>query len=116
LEVLANGEVVARVCRHPAQVDHALQAGATWEQIAGACGCSEARARQQYRAWAEGQRRLWTGELGGGAQRFGLDDDAYAAALARLGAEPGQAACRAALRAEAAAVVRARPAGTVAGR
>jgi hypothetical protein len=30
LEVLATGEVVARIYRHPAHVDRALQAGATW--------------------------------------------------------------------------------------
>lgn len=94
LEVLANGEVVARVYRHPAQVDRALQAGATWEQIADACGSSPAQVRQDYRDWAEGQHRLWTGELGGGPGRFGLDDDAYAEAIARA-AEPDPGAAKA---------------------
>jgi hypothetical protein len=79
LEVLANGEVVARVYRHPAQVDHAVRAGATWEQIAEAIGSSEAQARQDYRGWAEGQHRLWVGYEG----RFGMDDAEYAAALTR---------------------------------
>ncbi len=88
LEVLANGEVVARVYRHPYQVHRALEAGATWEQIADACGCSEAKDRQDYREWAEGQHRLWTGELGGGAGRFGMNNADYAAAIAR--AEAGR--------------------------
>ena len=88
LEVLANGEVVARVYRHPYQVHRALEAGATWEQVADACGCSEAKDRQDYRGWAEGQHRLWTGELGGGAGRFGMNNADYAAAIAR--AEAGR--------------------------
>jgi len=46
LEVLATGEVVARMYRHPATVDRALEAGATWEQVAGALDCDEAQARQ----------------------------------------------------------------------
>jgi hypothetical protein len=83
LEVLANGEAVARVYRHPYQVHQALEAGATWEQIADATGTSEEKARQAYREFAEGQHGLWTGELGGEPGRFGLDDEAYAAAIAR---------------------------------
>lgn len=66
LEVLANGEVVARVYRHPAQVDRALQAGAAREQIADACGCSEAKARQDYREWAEGPALALDGRVGRG--------------------------------------------------
>jgi len=84
LQVLASGEVVARVYWHPAQADRALQAGATWAQIAGACGCSQAKARQNYREWAEGQHGLWTGRFGGEPGRFGLDDAGYAAAIARV--------------------------------
>jgi hypothetical protein len=87
LEVLANGEVVARVYRHPVQVDRALQAGATWAQIAEATGSSQARVRQDYLEWAEGQHKLWTAEYGGEPGRFGLDDDAYAAAITRAEAE-----------------------------
>jgi hypothetical protein len=83
LEVLANGEVVARVYRHPAQVDRALRAGATWAQIAEATGSSEAQVRQDYREWAEGQHGLWTGQLGGERGRFGMDDAGYAEAIAR---------------------------------
>lgn len=81
LEVLANGEVVARVYRHPYQVHDALGAGATWEQIAEAAGTEEAKLRAEYREFAEGQHRLW---LDGGG-RWGLDDAKYAEALARAG-------------------------------
>ena len=84
LEVLANGEAVARVYRHPYQVHHALEAGATWEQIAEATGTDEAKARQAYREFAAGQNRLWH-HYGDG--KFGMDDAEYAAALARA-AEP----------------------------
>lgn len=83
LEVLANGEAVARVYRHPGQVHLAVQAGATWEQIAEATGTSEARVRQDYHDFAEGQHRLWVHYEG----KFGLDDAEYAEALARAGDE-----------------------------
>jgi hypothetical protein len=85
LEVLATGEVVARAYRHPANVDRALKAGATWEQVAAALDCDEAHARQDYRKWAEGQHRLWAGEYGGGGE-FGMNDAEYAEALARADA------------------------------
>jgi hypothetical protein len=90
LEVLASGEVVARVYRHPYQVHQALEAGATWQQIADATGISEDQARREYREFAEGQHKLWTGELGGRQGRFGMDDDEHAAAIARaaVGAGP----------------------------
>jgi hypothetical protein len=84
LELIALGEVMARHYRHPAQVHHAVAAGATWEQIAAATGGDADQARQAYRAWAEGQRQL--------RQQFpdgtlGLGDDEYAAA-AKAAATP----------------------------
>jgi hypothetical protein len=82
LEVLATGEVVARTYRHPANVDRALEAGATWEQVAAALDRDEIQARQDYRKWAEGQHRLWAGECGGGG-KLGMNDAEYAKALAR---------------------------------
>jgi hypothetical protein len=87
LEVLATGEIVARHYRHPASVDRALRAGATWQQVADARGCDEAEARSDYREWAEGQHDLWTGKLGGKPSRFGLDDAEYRAAIARAEAD-----------------------------
>jgi hypothetical protein len=83
LELLANGEVLARYYRHPATLAHAVEAGASWEQIGAARGASAEQARQDYRAWAEGQHNLWTGKWGGEPGRFGLDDAGYAAAIAR---------------------------------
>ena len=87
LEVLANGEVVARVYRHPAQVDQAVQAGATWAQIADATGSSVAQVRQDYRDWARGQHRLWVDYEG----RFGLDDADYTEAMKRAESAEGEA-------------------------
>lgn len=79
LELLAAGELLARYYRHPAHAHRALQAGATWEQVAAATGRDEARARQDYREWAEDEHRLWETYHGD----FGIDSTEYAAALAR---------------------------------
>ena len=59
LEMLALGERIARYYRHPAQVDKAVRAGATWEQIAAATGTTEDATRAAYREWADGQHRLY---------------------------------------------------------
>jgi hypothetical protein len=83
LEVLANGEVVARVYRHPYQVHYALEAGATWQQIAEATGTDEAKLRAEYREFARGQHQLWADDGG----KWGMDDADYAAAIARAGKE-----------------------------
>jgi len=97
----AAGEVLARSYRHPWYVDRALRAGATWEQVADAAGCSEELARAEYRSWAEGERRAraaynerrWADREG----RFGMDDAEYAAAMRRADqAQPDGAAERAA--------------------
>lgn len=87
LEVLALGEVLARYYRHPSTVDRALQAGASWQQVAAAAGCDEGRARQDYRQWAAGQHRLWN-EYDG---RFGMGPAEHAAAISRS-AEPDREA------------------------
>jgi hypothetical protein len=55
LEMLALGERIARYYRYPAQVDQAVRAGATWDQIAAATGTTVEAARAAYREWAEGQ-------------------------------------------------------------
>jgi hypothetical protein len=85
LEMLALGENIARYYRHPSQVDRAVKAGATWDQIADASGTTAEEARAAYREWAEGQHQLF-GDTG----RFGLDDAGYAAALEALGEDGGQ--------------------------
>jgi hypothetical protein len=79
LEILALGTVLARYYRHPAYVDHAVRAGASWAEVAAALGSSEAQARRDYRTWAQGQHQLWAAYAG----KFGLDDTEYAAAVAR---------------------------------
>jgi len=77
LEMLALGERMARYYRHPAQVDGAVRAGAAWAQIAAATGTTADAARAAYREWADGQHQLHA-DMG-----MGLDDDEYAAAIAR---------------------------------
>ena len=79
LEMMAAGEVLARYYRHPAMLDHAAKAGATWEQIGAARGTSAEEARADYREWARGQHDLLSYKDG----QFGMSDDEYAAALAR---------------------------------
>jgi hypothetical protein len=81
LELLAAGELLARYYRHPAHADCALQAGATWTQVAAATGRDEAQARQAYREWAEDEHRMWEDCNG----EFGISADEYAAAIARAG-------------------------------
>src|SRR5260370_16064791 len=58
LEMLALGERIARYYRHPSQVDSAVKARASWDQIAAAAGTTAEEARAAYREWAEGQHRL----------------------------------------------------------
>lgn len=82
LELLAAGELLARYYRHPAHAHRALQAGATWEQVAAATGRDENQARQDYRRWAEDEHRLWSDYNG----EFGIDAAEYAAAVARADA------------------------------
>jgi hypothetical protein len=70
LEMLALGERIARYYRHPSQVDKALKAGATWQQVADATGTTPEAARAAYREWAEGQHTY-----------AGMGDAEYAAAI-----------------------------------
>jgi hypothetical protein len=84
LELLAAGEMLARYYRHPALIHHAVQAGASWTQIAAATGSDEAQVRQDYREWADSQHRLYADYQGSG---FGMDDAGHAAAINRA-AEP----------------------------
>lgn len=79
LELLAAGELLARYYGHPAHVHRALQAGATWKEVAAATGRDEAQARRDYLRWAEDEHRLWADCNG----EFGMDAAEYAAAIAR---------------------------------
>lgn len=65
------------------EMDTALRAGAGWPDVAAALGWTVAAAKRRYREWADGQHGLWRASPPGSI-RSGLDDDAYAAALARL--------------------------------
>ncbi len=88
LEILALGEVLARYYRHPARIDEAVKAGASWSQAAEAVGSDEAIVRREYREWADSQHRLYADYEG----RFGMDDAEHAAAISRaseLQAEAG---------------------------
>jgi len=84
LEVLALGEALARHYRHPARVDQAVKAGASWSQIAEAIGTDEAQARQQYREWAHGQHDLYLHYDG----KFGINHAEHAAAIKRASEPP----------------------------
>jgi hypothetical protein len=76
LKMLALGEAIARYYRHPCHVDHAVRAGATWEEIAAATDAPPGAARAAYRAWAEGQHRYGY-----------MEDVEYATALELAGHE-----------------------------
>jgi hypothetical protein len=52
----------------------ALQAGATWEQVAAATGRGAAEARRDYRQWAADEHRLWVDSHG----EYGMDAAEYA--------------------------------------
>jgi hypothetical protein len=84
LEILAAGEMLARYYRHPALIDHAVKAGASWPEIAAATGSDEAKVRQGYREWADGQHRLYADYQG----KFGLNDAEHAAAISRAAGPP----------------------------
>jgi hypothetical protein len=79
LELLAAGEMLARYYRHPALIHHAVKAGVSWPQIAAATGSDEAKARQGYREWADGQHGLYADYQG----KFGMDDAEHTAAINR---------------------------------
>jgi len=78
VEMLALGEAIAFYYRHPAGVDQAVRAGATWEQIAAARNTTAEAARAAYRKWAEGQHTY-----------AGMSDADYAAALEAAGGTGG---------------------------
>jgi hypothetical protein len=89
LEMMAAGEVLARYYRHPAALDRAAKAGATWEQIGAARGTSADQARADYREWAIGQHALHK-DMG----RWGIGDEEYAAAMTRDGGDRARCVVR----------------------
>ena len=83
LELLATAEHLSRSYKPVPEVDHALRAGASWAQIAGALGTDEPTARAAYRAWADGQHDLLTWTEG----RLGMSDAEHAEAMRHAGLE-----------------------------
>jgi hypothetical protein len=81
LEVMALGEVLARYYRHPAQLDRAVRAGASWAEIGAARGTTADQARQDYRDCATGQRRLARDY-----PKFGMSETDFATAIERADA------------------------------
>ncbi|GAA0680207.1 hypothetical protein GCM10009536_08280 [Streptomyces thermocarboxydus] len=82
---LALGEAVRRriADEHGSRVREALELGATWSEVAAALDVFPDDARELLRAWAEGQHRLYRGNLAEGRPRpLGLDDQEHAAVLA----------------------------------
>ena len=60
LELLALGEVLARHFRPPSIVCRALTAGATWQQVADATGCTTGEALAAYLRWTDRRRQTVT--------------------------------------------------------
>jgi hypothetical protein len=85
LAVLALGESIRRdlAAQRAGDVRTALQHGATWSEVADALDTTPHDARTVLREWAEGQHRLYTGDVEHGRARpLGLDAERYAAVLA----------------------------------
>jgi hypothetical protein len=85
LTVLALSEAIALRARQfrGTEMDAALGAGATWLEVGTAVNATATMAKERYRAWADGQHMLWR-NTPPGCRPIGLDDEAHAAALARL--------------------------------
>jgi hypothetical protein len=58
LELLATAEYLARAYKPHGEVDRALRAGATWQQVAEALDTDEGQARQEYRVGVRPARPL----------------------------------------------------------
>ncbi|GAA4196183.1 hypothetical protein GCM10022252_43100 [Streptosporangium oxazolinicum] len=78
LELLALAESIARTVRHPANIHHALLAGATWADIALALDSDATTLRQDYRQWADDQH-----DLNQHHPTLGMTADEHTAAIAR---------------------------------
>jgi|GEM_PF-5648197 len=85
LAVLALAESIRRDLTRWEAIDirTALLLGATWTEVADALDTTPQEARTTLRTWADGQHRLYTGDVEAGRERpLGLDADRYAALLA----------------------------------
>lgn len=83
--VLALRENVRRELeRTGLYISDARRMGATWEQIAAALGTTEDDARNRLRTWADGQQRMYRGDVAKGRKPLGIDDDSHRQILADL--------------------------------
>ncbi len=82
-EPLSTDEHLSRVYRPSCQLDHALNAGATWEQVGDALGTSQAAAQAAYREWADNPSDF----LSWADDRTGASDGEHDAATRRPEAE-----------------------------
>jgi hypothetical protein len=85
LELLALGERLARYFRCFLWVHRAVQAGATWPQIAAALDRTSLSVRQEYDDWAEGQHAAAKQSPG---MTTGLSEAEYIKAQAAAAAPP----------------------------
>lgn len=83
--VLALRENVRRELeRTGLYISDARRMGATWEQISAALGTTEDDARNRLRTWADGQQRMYQGDVAKGRKPLGIDDDSHREILADL--------------------------------
>ena len=83
--VLALRENVRRELeRTGLYISDARRMGATWEQIAAALGTTEDDVRNRLRTWADGQQRMYQGDVAKGRRPLGIDDDSHREILADL--------------------------------
>jgi hypothetical protein len=83
LELPATGEYLSRSYKPAPEVDDALQAGASWAQIADALGTDDTTVRAAYRARADGQNDLLTWTEG----QLGMSDAEHAETMRRADPE-----------------------------
>lgn len=83
--VLALRESVRRSLEHTGlYISDARRMGATWEQIGAALGTTEDDVRNRLRTWADGQQRMYRGDVAKGRKPLGIDDDSHREILADL--------------------------------
>ena len=80
LEHMATGALLADHYANDDFLHNAVEAGASWEEIAMARGNKTAAVQGEYRGWIEAQRKVHEATFGG----FGFDYDTYAVASAQI--------------------------------
>lgn len=80
LEHLATGALLAEYYANEDYLHDAVESGATWDELAAACGRNTTAIQGVYRRWIEGQHKIH--EISDGY--VGFDDDTYAVASAQI--------------------------------